>query len=59
MAGLFDEVGDLGGVQLRELAVGMRRRAVGTCDDERLDGGEVDDRLGLHARADVLAEESA
>jgi hypothetical protein len=31
VTGLLDEVGDLCGVEFRELAVGMRSRAVGTC----------------------------
>ena len=59
VTGLLDEVGDLGRVQLGQLAVRdaqARRRHV---RDERLDGGEVDDRLGLDALAHALAEQAA
>jgi len=57
VTGLLDEVGDLGRVKLRELAVGNAQSGRGYVCDERLDRGEVHDGLGLHVLTDVLAED--
>ncbi len=63
VAGLLDEVGDLGGVQLGQLAVRDAQARGGHVADEGLDRGEVDDGLGLdaltHARTQQAAQQRA
>ena len=58
VARLFDEVSDLGWVELCELAIRDAQTRCRHVGDERLNGREVDNAIGLHVRADLAPEDA-